>query len=73
MLRSDVRFNQGGLLVAVRSSKTSKKGNETSFLPVTKGSDPRICPVVMLKKMISKFPMGPEAPLFSCLGHNSIM
>ena len=63
--RSDVKFNAEGILLAIRSSKTSKVSGEVVYLPVVLGSEPKICPVRWLKKLLVKFPNKSDALLFS--------
>ena len=68
LLRSDVKFNVNGMLVAVRSSKTRSKGEEVAFLPVLYADCEKICAVKLLKKFLVRFPKKPDEQLFSIAG-----
>ena len=68
LLMSDVKFNAKGFLVAVRSSKTSRKGENVEFLPVVVAEDKDVCAVKWLKKFIKRYPKSQGEALFSLSG-----
>ena len=67
LLRSDIRFNNSGFLLSVRSSKTKKRGDEINYIPVLKSDNHSICAVRWLKLLVKRFPAPMGAPLFSTL------
>ena len=68
LLQSDVKFNHNGFLVAVRSSKTLKKGDTVQYLPVVWSDDRDICAVTWLKRFLKLFPKTNVGPLFALDG-----
>ena len=65
LLECDVKFNAKGMLVAVGSSKTSRKGESVEFLPVVYAGDNDVCAVKWLKKFLKMYPKAQGDPLFS--------
>ena len=69
LLKSDVKFNAEGCLVRVLSSKTSVRGGEVRYIPITWASDSAICAVRGLLLLLRKFKGSLESPLFSMPGY----
>ena len=55
LLRGDIQFFKWGVLVSIRSSKTTKSGKPTEIL-VSYGSDKFACPVYWLDKLFIHYP-----------------
>ena len=68
VLHSDVKFNALGCLVAIRSSKTERKGDHVRYIPVVESPQKEICAVNLLKELIVKFNVKADQPLFCLLG-----
>ena len=68
LLRSDVKFNEQGCIILIRSSKTHRKGSDNFCIPIAIGRDRSICAARHLKTMFNRLPMHPSAPLFSAVG-----
>ena len=65
LLHSDVKFNVNGMLVAVRSLETRRKGDEVAFLPVLYAKCYGICAVRLLQEFLRHFPKKSDEQLFS--------
>ena len=65
LLRSDLKFNHNGMLIRVRSSKTVRRGEGNTFLPVVRVEDSDICAVRWVKKFLKLNPKQDEEQLFA--------
>ena len=72
LLRSDVRFNDLGCLVRVRSSKTTRFGGKEVYIPVSWAADSSICAVRGLKQLFKIYPGDGNENLFSLPSRPSI-
>lgn len=69
LLKSDVQYlPDGGIVLRVRSSKTSRPG-VSHLIPISPVSNKNICAVFWLKKWLSICPRQIHAPLFSLGSH----
>lgn len=65
LTRADVRVQDWGVTLSIRSSKTMKEGEGVVLLPLVISNDSRLCPVFWIKLILRRYPRGPTSPLLS--------
>lgn len=65
LLRSSLQFTDYGMLVIIRSSKTTSGSDPPTQVPVARLKDKKMCIVTLLGRFLEKYPMPSSAPLFS--------
>lgn len=64
LLRKDVCLSDQGMLVVIRSSKTSHRSDPPRVIPVSAIREYTLCPVYWLKQYIARSPCAPNMPMF---------
>lgn len=64
LLVGDVKFIQSGMILVIRSSKTSHLNSPPRYIPISSLHDKSMCSVYWLKKWLQVSPSPPSSPLF---------
>ena len=64
LCRGDILFNEDGLIILLKWSKTNQFGERKLSVPLVSMKDSPLCPVEAIKNLVNNIPAGPEKPAF---------